>query len=106
MSFFKATWWRPASALIVLTLAVAALSAGGRGTAVAGFSAAQQRLYRRSALRVKHDTFFAAIPNPMPRMCAVAGAPWRLQLHNARAIIRQQHTRHGAGHAAIHFEDE
>jgi hypothetical protein len=36
MSFFKATWWRPASALIVLTLAVAALSAGGRGTALAG----------------------------------------------------------------------
>ena len=36
MSFFKATWWRPASALIVLTLAVAALSVGGRGTALAG----------------------------------------------------------------------
>ncbi len=36
MSFFKATWWRPASALIVLALAVAALSAGGRGTALAG----------------------------------------------------------------------
>ena len=35
MSFFKATWWRPASALIVLTLAVAALSVGGRGTALA-----------------------------------------------------------------------
>ena len=36
MSLFKATWWRPASALIVLTLAVAAFSAGGRGTALAG----------------------------------------------------------------------
>ncbi len=35
MSFFKATWWRPASALIILTLAVAAFSAGGRGTALA-----------------------------------------------------------------------
>ena len=35
MSFFKTTWWRPASALIVLTLAVAALSVGGRGTALA-----------------------------------------------------------------------
>jgi hypothetical protein len=35
MSFFKATWWRPASVLIVLTLALAALSAGGRSTALA-----------------------------------------------------------------------
>jgi hypothetical protein len=35
MSFFTTTWWRPASALIVLTLAVAALSVGGRGTALA-----------------------------------------------------------------------
>jgi hypothetical protein len=35
MSFFKAGWWRPASALIVLALAVAAFSAGGRGTALA-----------------------------------------------------------------------
>ena len=35
MRFFKTTWWRPASALIVLTLAVAALSVGGRGTALA-----------------------------------------------------------------------
>jgi hypothetical protein len=36
MSFFKTTWWRPAIALIVLTLAVGALSVGGRGTALAG----------------------------------------------------------------------
>src|SRR5437899_9117069 len=36
MRFFKATWWRRAGVLIVLTLAVAAFSAGGRGTALAG----------------------------------------------------------------------
>jgi hypothetical protein len=35
MSFFQATWWRPATALIVLTLALLALSVGGRGTALA-----------------------------------------------------------------------
>jgi hypothetical protein len=35
MSFFKTRWWRPASALIVLTLALTALSVGGRGTALA-----------------------------------------------------------------------
>jgi hypothetical protein len=35
MSFFKATWWRPASALVVLALALTALSVGGRGTALA-----------------------------------------------------------------------
>jgi hypothetical protein len=35
MSFFKTTWWRPASVLVVLTLALAALSVGGRGTALA-----------------------------------------------------------------------
>src|SRR5450759_1383733 len=36
MSFSQATtWWRPATALIVLTLALLALSVGGRGTALA-----------------------------------------------------------------------
>jgi hypothetical protein len=36
MSFFKARWWRPASALTLLTLTIAAMSVGGRGTALAG----------------------------------------------------------------------
>jgi hypothetical protein len=36
MSFLKATWWRPASALLVLALAVLALSLSGTGTAQAG----------------------------------------------------------------------
>jgi hypothetical protein len=35
MSFFKATWWRPVTALAVLALAVGVLSVGGRGTALA-----------------------------------------------------------------------
>jgi hypothetical protein len=36
MSFLKATWWRPATALAVLALAVLALSLSGSGTAHAG----------------------------------------------------------------------
>jgi hypothetical protein len=36
MSFLKATWWRPATALAVLALAVLALSLSGSGTAQAG----------------------------------------------------------------------
>ena len=36
MSFLKATWWRPATALAVLALAVLALSLTGTGTAHAG----------------------------------------------------------------------
>jgi hypothetical protein len=50
MSFFKTTWWKPASALIVLTLAAAALSVGGRGTALAGTT----------------DGSVTATPNPLP----------------------------------------
>jgi hypothetical protein len=38
MSFLKATWWRPATALAVLALAVLALSLSGAGTARAGGS--------------------------------------------------------------------
>jgi hypothetical protein len=36
MSFFKPTWWRPATALAVLALAVGVLSLAGAGTAHAG----------------------------------------------------------------------
>jgi hypothetical protein len=36
MSFFKATWWRPVTALAVLALAVGVLSLAGAGTAHAG----------------------------------------------------------------------